>query len=123
MIMNEAQIKQLAEMVLTTLVDEPYKRHDYQYFYPIGVLVFTTNDDYGCNRVVFVNDVETKEYKVNLKSKYRGGHINFCLAVVFGCEDTELWYIRPFMWHKGFTYTGDYEIHPSEFVEITPTAA
>jgi len=121
--MNEAQIKQLAEMVLSTRVDSPFERHGYSYFYPIGVLVFTTNDDYGCDRVVFVNEIETKEYKVDMKSKYRGGHQNMCLAVVFRCEDTELWYVRPFMWHKGMVFTGDFEIHPSELVEVHSTAA
>jgi hypothetical protein len=117
--MRDTQIKQLAEVVLASWVDDPVKWQGYNYFFPIGVLVFSIEEDYLCDRVTFVDGKEVKSYRVNLKSKVRGEH--FSLAVVFGCEDTELWYIRPFMWHKGQTLSDDIVIHPSELVEIDTT--
>ncbi len=103
--LNDFQVLKLAEKILKSDYDGVFSDED-EHIHPLGVLIFLQEcDGYECNKVLFTNNKgESKEFNVNIRCCYRIR--NMSTALVFGIEEElAMWYVIPFMFHKGAVFT------------------
>lgn len=103
--LNDFQVLKLAEKILEADYDN-FVTNEEEHIHPLGVLIFLQDcDGYECNKVLFINKKgESKEFNVNLPCRYRIRNIS--TALVFGIEeDSTMWYVVPYMFHKGVVHT------------------
>jgi hypothetical protein len=103
--LNDFQVLKLAQKILESSYDG-FLTDECEHVHPLGVLIFLQDcDGYECNKILFINQRgESKEFNVNLPCYYRIRSMS--TALVFEVEeDSTMWYVVPFMFHKGVVHT------------------